>query len=316
MESDCGPPSFPPTVIPAHRHSRPSVIPAKAGIQGRGRGVMSPGLPHLVDTHCHIQTEEFDEDRHEVLARAREAGVDTLIVVGGAGDLSTNDAAVRLADEHADVYATVGMHPHDAKDVDEEDMDRLRGLSAHPKVVAIGETGLDFHYDHSPRRVQREMFERFVGLAVETRLPVVVHNRESDREAAETLRGGNGRLEGVIHCFTSDAAAARTFLDLGFYLSFSGIVTFKNAGALRDIARWVPLDRLLIETDAPFLAPVPKRGRRNEPAYVRFVAETLAEVRGVGVDEIAGAVSDNARTLFRLAPEGSRHKPLSQNGGM
>ena len=254
----------------------------------------------MIDTHCHIQTEEFDEDRHEVLARAREAGVDTLIVVGGAGDLSTNDEAVRLADEHPGVYATVGMHPHDAKDVDEEDMDRLRGLSAHPKVVAIGETGLDFHYEHSPRQVQREMFERFAGLAKETRLPIVVHNRESDREAAETIRSGGGRLEGVIHCFTSDAAAARTFLDLGFYLSFSGIVTFKNAEALRDIARWVPLDRLLIETDAPFLAPVPKRGRRNEPAYVRFVAETLAEVRGVAVADIAGAVSDNARTLFRL----------------
>ncbi len=257
----------------------------------------------MIDTHCHIQTEEFDEDRDAVLERAAEAGVDTLIVVGGAGDLSTNDKAVRLAEEHAGLYATVGMHPHDAKDVDAEDMERLRNLARHPKVVAIGETGLDFHYEHSPRRVQREMFERFVGLAVETRLPVVVHNRESDREAAETLRGGGGRLEGVIHCFTSDAAAARTFLELGFYLSFSGIITFKNAEELRDIARWVPLDRLLIETDAPFLAPVPMRGRRNEPAYVAFVAETLARVRGVEVEEIASAASRNARTLFRLAPE-------------
>ena len=261
---------------------------------------MSPGLPHLIDTHCHIQTEEFDADRDAVLERAAEAGVGTLIVVGGAGDLSTNDKAVRLTEEHAGLYATVGMHPHDAKDVGAEDMDRLRGLAAHPKVVAIGETGLDFHYEHSPRRVQREMFERFVGLAVETRLPVVVHNRESDREAAETIRSGGGRLEGVIHCFTSDAAAARTFLDLGFYLSFSGIVTFKNAEGLRDIARWVPLERLLIETDAPFLAPVPKRGRRNEPAYVAFVAETLARVRGVEVEEVAGAASRNARALFRL----------------
>ena len=254
----------------------------------------------LIDTHCHIQTDEFDEDRHEVLARARDAGVETLIVVGGAGDLSTNDLAVRLADEHEGLYATVGMHPHDAKDVAAEDMDRLRGLAAHPKVVAIGETGLDFHYDHSPREVQREMFERFVGLAQETRLPIVVHNRESDREAAETLRNGGGNLEGVIHCFTSDASAARTFLDLGFYLSFSGIVTFKNAQDLRDIAGWVPLDRLLIETDAPFLAPVPKRGRRNEPAYVRFVAETLARVRDVDVDEIVDATSRNARSLFGL----------------
>ncbi|MCY4439435.1 MAG: TatD family hydrolase [Deltaproteobacteria bacterium] len=264
----------------------------------------------LIDTHCHIQTEEFDEDRHEVLARAREAGVDTLIVVGGAGDLSTNDAAVTLAEQHAGLYATVGMHPHDAKDVAEEDMDRLRGLTGHPKVVAIGETGLDFHYDNSPREVQREMFDRFAGLAVERRLPIVVHNRESDREVAETIRNrGGGKLEGVIHCFTSDQAAARSFLDLGFYLSFSGIVTFKNADGLRDVARWAPLDRLLIETDAPFLAPVPKRGRRNEPAYVRFVAETLAQVRGVGVDEIADAAGRNARALFGLPSGETPGKP-------
>lgn len=259
---------------------------------------------HLIDTHCHIQTEEFDEDRDAMLERAKEAGVDTLIVVGGAGDLSTNDKAVRLAEEHPGVYATVGMHPHDAKDVAAEDMERLRDLSRHPKVVAIGETGLDFHYDHSPRRIQRDMFERFVALAVETALPIVVHNRESDREVAETIRAqGGGALRGVIHCFTSDAVAARRFLDLGFYLSFSGIVTFKNAEGLRDVARRVPADRLLIETDAPFLAPVPRRGRRNEPAYVRFVAETLAQVRGVAVDQIADAVSQNARMLFGLPAE-------------
>lgn len=258
----------------------------------------------LIDTHCHIQSEAFDADRDAVLARAREAGVESLVVVGGAGDLATNDAAVRLAEEHASLYATVGMHPHDVRDVSAEALDRMHGLAGHPKVVAIGETGLDFHYDHSPRRVQRDLFERFVALAVETRLPIVVHNRESDREVAETIRScGRGKLEGVIHCFTSDAAAARAFLDLGFYLSFSGIVTFRNAEALRDVARWVPPDRLLVETDAPFLAPVPRRGRRNEPAFVRFVAETLAGVRGVGVDEIADTASRNARTLFRLPEE-------------
>ncbi len=272
-------------------------------------------LPHLIDTHCHIQTEEFDEDRDAVLERAAEAGVGTLIVVGGAGDLSTNEKAVRLADEHAGVYATVGMHPHDAKDVGAADMARLRDLARHPKVVAIGETGLDFHYDHSPRQVQRDMFERFAALAVETGLPIVVHNRESDREVAETIRSrGGGALHGVIHCFSSDAAAARTFLDLGFYLSFSGIVTFKNAEGLRDVARQVPADRLLIETDAPFLAPVPKRGRRNEPAYVRFVAETLAQVRDVGVDEIAGVVSRNARRLFGLPAENTAQTSTGHEG--
>lgn len=262
---------------------------------------VDPGPAALIDTHCHIQTEEFDPDREAVLDRARGAGVETLVVVGGAGDLSNNDKAVDLAERNAGLFATVGMHPHDAKDVGPDAMDRLRSLAGHPKVVAIGETGLDFHYEHSPRQVQREMFERFVALALETRLPIVVHNREADREAAETIRDrGQGKLAGVIHCFSSDADAARSFLDLGFYLSFSGIVTFRNADALRDVARWVPLDRLLVETDAPFLAPVPKRGKRNEPAHVRFVAETLARVRRTSVEEVAHATSRNARTLFGL----------------
>lgn len=264
---------------------------------------MDPGPAALIDTHCHVQTEEFDSDREAVLDRARGAGVETLVVVGGAGDLSANDKAVALAERRAGLFATVGMHPHDAKDAGAEAMDRLRSLAGHPKVVAIGETGLDFHYEHSPRQVQRDMFERFVAMALETRLPIVVHNRESDREVAETIRDrGKGKLTGVIHCFSSDADAARSFLDLGFYLSFSGIVTFRNADALRDVARWVPLDRLLVETDAPFLAPVPKRGQRNEPAHVRFVAETLARVRGVDVEEVAHATSRNARTLFGLPP--------------
>lgn len=272
---------------------------------------MDPGPATLIDTHCHIQTEEFDADREAVLARARGAGVETLVVVGGAGDLSANDKAVSLAERHDGLFATVGMHPHDVKDAGPDAMDRLRSLAGHPRVVAIGETGLDFHYEHSPRQAQMDMFERFVALAMETRLPLVVHNRESDRETAETLRGrGKGKLAGVIHCFTSGADAARSFLDLGFYLSFSGIVTFRNADALRDVARWVPLDRLLIETDAPFLAPVPKRGGRNEPAHVRFVAETLARVRGVSVEEVADATSRNARTLFGL-PSG---EPAPETG--
>ncbi len=274
-------------------HGRHSESPAKRSRQ----------LP-FVDTHCHIQIEEFDEDRDEVLNRAREAGVGTMIVVGGAGALSTNDQAVHLAETNADLYATVGMHPHDAKDVSAEAMDRLRMLAEHPKVVAIGETGLDLHYEYSPRSVQQEMFGRFVGLAIETQLPIVVHNRESDREVEGMIRNhGGGRLAGVIHCFTSDTEAARKFLDLGFYLSFSGIVTFKNAEDLRDVARWMPLDRLLIETDAPFLAPVPKRGQRNEPAFVCFVAETLARIRGVEVDEIADAATRNAWALFGLSDD-------------
>ena len=258
----------------------------------------------LIDTHCHIQTAEFASDVDDVLNRADAAAVATLIVVGGAGDLSTNDDAVTLADKHANVYATVGMHPHDAKDVSEEDMARLKGLTTNPRVVAVGETGRDFYYQHSPRQIQIDMFSRFIDLALETELPIVVHNRDSDREVADMIRvRGQGELRGVIHCFTSDHDAAREFLDLGFYLSFSGILTFKNAGTLREVAKWAPLDRILVETDSPYLAPVPKRGRRNEPAYVRFVAETLAEVKGLPVEEIAEATCRNAAALFGIELE-------------
>lgn len=258
-------------------------------------------MSELIDTHCHIQTAEFAADLDQVLTRAAAEGVTRLIVVGGAGDLSTNDDAVALAQKHANLYATVGMHPHDAKDVSEGDMERLKEMTDHPKVLAVGETGLDFYYDHSPRRVQIDMFGRFVDLALETKLPIVVHNRDSDREVADVLRvRGQGNLTGVIHCFTGDHDAAREFLDLGFYLSFSGIVTFKSADTLRAVAQWVPLDRILIETDSPYLAPVPKRGKRNEPAYVRFVAATLAEVRGVPVEEMARVTCENAAALFGI----------------
>jgi TatD DNase family protein len=183
---------------------------------------MTSPLPKLIDTHCHIQTAEFAVDVDEVLTRADSAGVATLIVVGGAGDLSTNDDAVTLAEKHPNLYATVGMHPHDAKDVTEADMARLRTLTEHPRVVAVGETGLDFYYDHSPRQMQISMFGRFIDLALETKSPIVVHNRDSDREVADMLRvQGRGDLSGVIHCFTGDHDAARAFLDLGFFLSFS-----------------------------------------------------------------------------------------------
>jgi TatD DNase family protein len=262
---------------------------------------MNSSLPELIDTHCHIQTVEFVSDLKEVLSRAAAAGVRTLIVVGGAGDLSTNDDAIMLAEKYSHLYATVGMHPHDARHVSEEDMVRLKGLAQHARVVAVGETGLDFYYDHSPREVQIDMFGRFVDLALEVKLPIVVHNRDSDRQVADMIRArGQGNLRGVIHCFTGDHHAAREFLDLGFFLSFSGILTFTNAEALRDVAKWVPIDRILIETDSPYLAPVPKRGRRNEPAHVRFVAETLARVKGLPVEDIARATSENAAVLFGL----------------
>jgi len=255
----------------------------------------------LIDSHAHIQGKEFVQDLSAVIERAQEAGLEKIIVVGGAGDLSSNQAAVELAGSSSMLYATVGMHPHDAKEVQEKDLLFLEELMRRPRVVAVGETGLDFYYDHSPRELQAKMFGRFIQMALAARLPLVVHNRQADREAAELLRReGKGEIRGVVHCFTSDYAAAREFLDLGLYISFSGIVTFKNAESLREVVRRLPLDRILVETDSPYLAPVPHRGKRNEPAFVRFVAETVAQVKGIALEEVTEATSRNAQELFAI----------------
>ena len=255
----------------------------------------------LIDSHTHIQGKEYAGDTEAVIDRAGEAGVDKIIVVGGAGDMASNTAAVALADSWANLYATVGMHPHDAKHVGEEELRQLKELVAHPKVIAVGETGLDYYYNHSPREVQREVFTQFIHLAGEKQLPLVVHERDGAQEAAELLREeGNGKVQGVIHCFTGDYDAARAYLDLGFYLSFTGIITFKNAGALREVVRIVPLDKMFVETDSPYLTPVPHRGKRNEPAYVRFVAASIASLKGLSIEEVARVTTNNVRTLFRI----------------
>lgn len=255
----------------------------------------------LVDSHAHIQGPEFAADVAQVIEQARAVGVERIIVVGGAGDLSSNDAALELAKSFSGLYATVGMHPHDAKEVSDKDLERLDELARSPQVVAIGETGLDFYYNHSPRQIQIELFCRFIHMARETGLPLVVHNREAQREVVELLRReGKGDLRGVVHCFTGNYEAAREILDMGFYLSFTGIITFKNADSLRDVVRKLPLNRVLVETDSPYLAPVPHRGKRNEPAHVRFVAQTIAAVRGIRLEEVAEATSNNARSLFGI----------------
>ena len=255
----------------------------------------------LVDTHAHIQAEEFASDIDQILDRALGAGVDKIIVVGGAGELSTNDTGLKLARRSPWLFATVGMHPHDARQVSEEDLTWLQELTQDPKVVAVGETGLDFYYEHSPRQVQRELFCRFIHMSCETKLPLIVHDRDAHREVARLIRSeGRDMVRGVIHCFSGDFEDAKVFLDLGLYLSFSGIVTFKAAQALREVARKVPMDRILVETDAPYLAPVPHRGRRNEPAFVRLVAETIAQVKGLSLEEIARTTSMNTRTLFGI----------------
>jgi TatD DNase family protein len=255
----------------------------------------------LIDSHAHIQTKEYAGETEAVIGRARESGVEQIIVVGGAGEMSSNTAAVALAESYANLFATVGMHPHDAKQVNEPELRQLKKLSAHSKVIAVGETGLDYYYNHSPPVVQRQVFAQFIALADETKLPLVVHERDAAQEAADLLRvEAKGKLRGVIHCFTGDYVAARNYLDLGFYLSFTGIITFKNAELLREVVRKAPLDRMLVETDSPYLTPVPHRGKRNEPAYVRLVAETVAQIKGISLEEVAYTTTRNVRELFRI----------------
>jgi TatD DNase family protein len=255
----------------------------------------------LIDSHAHIQGKEYAGETEAVVSRATAAGVETIIAVGGAGDFSSNTDAVGLADNFPNIYATVGMHPHDAKDVADDDLQKLQALTSRDKVVAVGETGLDYYYNHSPHDVQRRVFAHFIRMAQNTNLPLVVHERDAFRDAADLLRSeGQAQIRGVIHCFTGNYEAAREYLDLGFYLSFTGIITFKNAEPLREVVRRVPLEKMLVETDSPYLTPVPHRGKRNEPAYVRFVAETVARVKGVSLEEVARVTSRNVRELFRI----------------
>ena len=255
----------------------------------------------LIDSHAHIQSKEYAGEVEAVIERARAAGVEKIIAVGGAGDMSSNTEAITLADSFSNVYATVGMHPHDAKDVGAHELQTLKELAASPKVVAVGETGLDYYYSHSPHDVQRRVFSQFIHMARETDLPIVVHERDAAPEAAELLRSeGLGKLRGVIHCFTGNYEAACAYLDLGFYLSFTGIITFKNADPLRDVVRRVPLERMLVETDSPYLTPVPHRGKRNEPAHVRWVAETIAKVKGIDFEEVAETTTRNVQDLFKI----------------
>ena len=255
----------------------------------------------LIDSHAHIQSKEYAGEAEALIERARQAGVEKIIAVGGAGDMSSNTEAVALADAFPNIYATVGMHPHDAKDAGEEEFRELRELASHPKVIAVGETGLDYYYSHSPHDVQRRVFTRFIHMARDTGLPIVVHEREAALDAAELLRTeGAGKVRGVIHCFTGNYEQACAYLALGLYLSFTGIITFKNAAPLREVVRKVPLERMLVETDAPFLTPVPYRGKRNEPAFARLVAETIATVKGVSLETVAEKTSVNARSLFGI----------------
>jgi len=256
--------------------------------------------PALVDSHNHIDMPEFDEDRSECVARARSAGVLEFLLVGGMDEAHAHRRTLRIAAELG-MPASAGIHPHEARLADPERYDELRELGRGRKIVAIGEIGLDFHYDHSPRPVQIEVLRKQVRLAREVGLPMIIHTREADDETSTILEEeGAAEVGGVIHCFTGGPELADRALALGFMISFSGIMTFPKAEGIREVAARVPRDRLLIETDSPFLAPIPLRGRRNEPAFVVHVAERLALVRGETVATLAPALVSNFRRLFRL----------------
>lgn len=253
----------------------------------------------LIDTHTHLDDSRYDGDRDAMLMRAREAGVAMMITIGC--DLATSRAAIHLAEQYEFVYASIGVHPHEVKHIGDDWYDEFRRLARHPKVVAYGEIGLDYHYNHSPPQMQRERLREQVRLARELKRPVVIHTREAQADTVAILRDEQASaVGGVFHCFSGDAALAKDALDLGFFLSFSGIITFQNATALRDLVQAVPLDRILIETDCPYLAPVPHRGKRNEPAYVGQVAEQIAQVKALPVDDIAAATTRNAHVLFKI----------------
>ena len=255
----------------------------------------------FVDSHAHIDGEEFDADRDEVVARAREAGVRAILNVGtGDPHVGNFERAVAVAEKYEGVYAAVCVHPHDAKLYDDVAEGLLLEFVRNGRVVAVGEIGLDYHYEHSPREVQRDVFARQLGLARAEGLPVIIHSREADEETLEILRAeyAGAVRGGVMHCFGGGPALAEGALELGFYISFAGNVTFKKADALREVALNVPLERLLVETDCPYLAPVPHRGRRNEPAYVAATARFLADLRGVSHEELGRITSENFARLF------------------
>jgi TatD DNase family protein len=250
-----------------------------------------------VDSHCHLAMLEGAED---ALARARKAGIRGVLVPGTR--LDDAGAAVAIGEAHPDVWAAVGFHPHDAKDFDDVAEATIDSFLEREKVVAVGEIGLDYHYDHSPREVQRDVLVRQLALASRHELPAIIHNRESTDDLVAILSGGDALgVCGVLHSFTESYEVASHLIDLGWYVSFSGILTFRNAEALRDVAKKLPPDRVLIETDTPYLAPVPHRGRRNEPAFVVHVAETLAQLWRLPLDEVAETTTRNFEDLFGVS---------------
>jgi len=267
----------------------------------------------FVDSHCHLDGPRFDSDREQVIARAREAGLDNLLAVGTGDGPGTLDCAVKIAEKHEMVYATIGIHPHEAQLAKDSDFVELEQLARKPKVIAWGEIGLDYYYDHSPRDVQKNVFIRQMELASTAKLPIVIHCRPSDNSqdawqdclALIEQHWKSHGIGGVLHCFTGAWAHAKRAVDMGFMISFAGNITFPKAQQIRDSAAQVPLDRMLIETDSPFLAPVPYRGKRNEPAFVKEVARQIGELRGLSTEDVGLLTSQNFCRFFSVGNRAS-----------
>ncbi len=263
----------------------------------------------FIDSHAHLDAEQFNADREQVIARARDSGIQTIVAIGSGTGPGSLDCGIKLADEHDFMYATIGIHPHEAKLAKDSDFRELEQLAKRPKVIAWGEIGLDYHYDHSPREMQQQVFIKQMDLARAAKLPIVIHNRPSqDSENAWndffsliTQHWNSSGLGGVLHCFTGTPAHAKRALDMGFVISFSGNITFPKAQQIRDAAKEVPLDKMFIETDCPFLAPVPNRGKRNEPAFVKEVARQLGELRGLSTEEMGLQTARNFYKFFKLS---------------
>lgn len=253
----------------------------------------------LFDTHVHLNAEQYNEDLEEVISRAQSEGVSEMVVVGF--DRPTIKKAMELAEAYDFLYACVGWHPVDAIDMTEEDLQWIEDLSSHPKVVAIGEMGLDYHWDKSPKEIQKEVFRKQIRLAKKVKLPIVIHNRDATSDIVEILKEERAEeVGGIMHCFSGSVETAKECVEMNFLISLGGPVTFKNAKKPKEVAEEIPLEKLLIETDCPYLTPHPYRGKRNEPAYVKLVAEQIAEIKGLPLEEVARVTTSNARKLFGI----------------
>ncbi len=253
----------------------------------------------LFDTHAHLNADQFEEDIEEVIKRAQDEGVSHIVVVGF--DEKTIKGALKLAESYEFIYAAVGWHPVDAIDMTDDHLVWLEELASHPKVVALGEMGLDYYWDKSPREIQHEVFRKQIRLARKVKLPIIIHNRDAHEDIVKILKEENAEeVGGIMHCFGSSLEIAKQCIAMNFYISFGGPVTFKNAKRPKEVAREIPLERLLIETDCPYLAPHPYRGKRNEPSYVKLVAETIAELKDMTYDEVVQVTNENAKRLFAI----------------